>query len=68
MSLLQLSPQHAPVHTSRGIDPHSKDPISPCGIFIYGSRDIKSHLQRQEMDRILNSGRLCNARSPHTGS
>lgn len=39
---------------------HSKEPISLRGIFIYGSRDIKSHLERQEMDRILNSARLCN--------
>lgn len=38
-----------------------KQPISRQEIFIYGSRDIKSHLERQEMDRILSSGRLCNA-------
>lgn len=39
-----------------------KEPASSQGIFIYGSRDIKSRLEKQEMDRILNSGRLCNAR------
>lgn len=44
----------------RRIVGHSKDPFSLRGIFIYGSRDIKSHLERQEMDRILNSVRLCN--------
>lgn len=43
---------------------NSKEPVSPQGIFIYGSRDTKSRLERQEMDRILNSGRLCNARCP----
>lgn len=60
-SLLQLWPQYVPICATRGIVRHSKEPISLQGIFIYGSRDIKSHLERQEMDRILNSGILCNA-------
>lgn len=43
-----------------GIVQHSTKPICPWGIFIYEIQDIESHLERQEMDRILNSGRLCN--------
>lgn len=60
--ILRSSCHHnIPVCATRGIVQHSKKPIPLQGIFIYGSRDIKSHLARQEMDRILNSGRLCNA-------